>query len=881
MKIHIGMLLMAGFLAAGALADVRGQSTPGSKLHPDERGRVLRRGIRPAIQVSTPAQRSTTPRLATGILRRVPQEYATIQGAINASSDGDTVLVSEGIYYENLVISKKIKLGSLYLLDRDTTHISRTVLDGSRPRHPDSASVVLFVAGADTSTLISGCTIQRGLGTRIVWLEDGSIVSVGGGILCYDGSASIVHNIIQNNVVNRFNSWGGGIDVESNSGLSNIVKSNIISHNRSEGPLYVEAAGLSFSGSGEIANNIIAYNTVTNGPGGGLSIWSDTSLRLINNTVAFNTSYGGIEGEYINSSDSVFMINNIFWNPGDGVEITVEATPLCASNNLIRGDYYGEHHFSEPPAFQDSLAFPLSAKSPAVSAGVQSKSFGESVVVSPSSDIHGTPRSQPAGSIPDLGAIESPFSVQVPFSRDPQMTNRTITSSGMSRRYIMYTPLSYSTAKHLPLLIFLNGDGGTSEVDLAFGFQDIAEREGFILVLPDSYYKTEPSWLHTDSTTIDMIFLNDLLDTLIQHCKVDPERIFLGGISQGANMTFRFVHFYGNRLRAIAPVANIIWWKPFGVVPKSLPMIYFMGTADTQVPYDGYSWCYSAEQSAAFWADLNNCPTPPLIQSLPDLVTTDGCTGTRFVYPGGDLAFAPVVFYKIVGGEHNLPGPQIWWHTPVNRDINGPELIWRFCDMVSKVVGRAPHLAGTGRGSVRIMITDPSLTTGHRYRVTIDQISQDQKAYSVRDLTTGGTLKVDHALQMDGVTPGPEFDGLKLIVSDIQSGPLTAADMWEFHDIGTDVSESVAIPEKMALFQNYPNPFNPKTVVSCQWPVASRVRLVVYDFLGREVKVLMDERKEPGRYEVTWDASGCASGVYICRMTAGQYIQSRTMVLLK
>jgi hypothetical protein len=100
--------------------------------------------------------------------------------------------------------------------------------------------------------------------------------------------------------------------------------------------------------------------------------------------------------------------------------------------------------------------------------------------------------------------------------------------------------------------------------------------------------------------------------------------------------------------------------------------------------------------------------------------------------------------------------------------------------------------------------------------------------------------------------------------------------------VTTDVrAEREELPKTFGLGQNYPNPFNPKTVVSCQLPVASRIRLVVYDLLGREVKVLMDEKKELGRYEVTWDASGCASGVYICRMTAGQYIQSRTMVLLK
>jgi hypothetical protein len=89
------------------------------------------------------------------------------------------------------------------------------------------------------------------------------------------------------------------------------------------------------------------------------------------------------------------------------------------------------------------------------------------------------------------------------------------------------------------------------------------------------------------------------------------------------------------------------------------------------------------------------------------------------------------------------------------------------------------------------------------------------------------------------------------------------------------------IPMTFALEQNYPNPFNPKTVVSCQLPAASKVKLVVYDILGREVKVLLDEKKEPGRYQVTWDARNCASGVYIYRMTAGSFTESKKMLLLK
>jgi hypothetical protein len=83
------------------------------------------------------------------------------------------------------------------------------------------------------------------------------------------------------------------------------------------------------------------------------------------------------------------------------------------------------------------------------------------------------------------------------------------------------------------------------------------------------------------------------------------------------------------------------------------------------------------------------------------------------------------------------------------------------------------------------------------------------------------------------------------------------------------------------LFQNYPNPFNPTTVVSCQLPVASKVKLVVYDLLGREIAVLLDDYLSPGTYRVKFDGTGLASGVYCYRLTAGEYVAAKRMALVK
>ncbi len=97
----------------------------------------------------------------------------------------------------------------------------------------------------------------------------------------------------------------------------------------------------------------------------------------------------------------------------------------------------------------------------------------------------------------------------------------------------------------------------------------------------------------------------------------------------------------------------------------------------------------------------------------------------------------------------------------------------------------------------------------------------------------------------------------------------------------TDVRESEQIPKKFELMQSYPNPFNPTTTIRYDIPKTSLVKICVYDILGREIKVLMNEEKNPGRYEVIFDARDLASGIYYYTIRTGDFAQSKKMILLK
>jgi hypothetical protein len=94
-------------------------------------------------------------------------------------------------------------------------------------------------------------------------------------------------------------------------------------------------------------------------------------------------------------------------------------------------------------------------------------------------------------------------------------------------------------------------------------------------------------------------------------------------------------------------------------------------------------------------------------------------------------------------------------------------------------------------------------------------------------------------------------------------------------------SRSEDIPVGYSLSQNYPNPFNPSTSIIFELPKSSEVTLRVYDMLGSEVSVLVNERREAGVYEVKFDGSGLSSGVYFYRIVAGSFVQTRKLLLLR
>lgn len=96
-----------------------------------------------------------------------------------------------------------------------------------------------------------------------------------------------------------------------------------------------------------------------------------------------------------------------------------------------------------------------------------------------------------------------------------------------------------------------------------------------------------------------------------------------------------------------------------------------------------------------------------------------------------------------------------------------------------------------------------------------------------------------------------------------------------------DVEGTKTYLTRFALRQNYPNPFNPSTQISYSTPRQGNVELKIYDVLGREISTLVHEKKQPGEYTVEWNAVNVPSGVYFYRLVAGDFVQTKKMILMR
>jgi hypothetical protein len=204
------------------------------------------------------------------------------------------------------------------------------------------------------------------------------------------------------------------------------------------------------------------------------------------------------------------------------------------------------------------------------------------------------------------------------------------------------------------------------------------------------------------------------------------------------------------------------------------------------------------------------------------------------------------------------------------------------------IVGESPlpitlayFRAGISSDGQGVHLTWRTVTEVNNYGFYVERRRQGEETYqSVAFVPTQGNGIVAHeyAVSDPAVTAGAWNYRLRQV--DLDGTETSTEDVIVDLSTLTAVNDATA-PASFGLAQNYPNPFNPTTVVSCQLPVAGMVRLVVYDMLGREVAVLMNGELSAGEHQFTFNATGLASGTYLCRLESGSTVEMKKMVLMK
>lgn len=183
----------------------------------------------------------------------------------------------------------------------------------------------------------------------------------------------------------------------------------------------------------------------------------------------------------------------------------------------------------------------------------------------------------------------------------------------------------------------------------------------------------------------DVGFVRTLLDDLASAAKIDQDRVYATGMSNGAMISYRLASELSDRIAAIAPVAG-----PMGTetcIPKRpAPVMHFHGTDDEFAAFQGgpgpksisQTDFYSVEHSIEAWVKANGCPAKPTITKEPDRAD-DGMTVTRKTYGPGRTG-SEVVLLVIESGGHTWPGrePRIGRLGKSTRDISANDLMWEF-----------------------------------------------------------------------------------------------------------------------------------------------------------------------------------------------------------
>ncbi len=692
----------------------------------------------------------------------IQNPFRTIQHGIDICIPGDSVIVENGMYMENLIFYlKEIGVFSRYVYTNDSEDIYGTIIDGN------AEASVATVQGCDTLTAISGFTITNGL------------AGDGGGLSVRDSRLRISNNYITENATTYNYGHGGGIYC---------VNSDCT-----------------------IINNIICRNFAYS-QGGGITCFGSNAV-IMNNTISHNgRSSGGIESR---GSDPL-IINNIVWGnamPQLDLDYPFPTVFYCD----IQGGWQGEGNIDVVPLFVDPQSgdYNLCAQSLCIDAG--------------DPQLY-----DPDGTRSDIGVF---------FPEHPQCLQGNIW-------YVSVTGDDET------------GDGSRNNPWRTIQHGIEMSIPGDTVIAENGIYE-ENIYMFSKAITLASNFIYsgdslDIINTMIDGDSLAPavtleycdDRTLLFGFTVSRGLP---CGVYAYEAEARIGFNNIEGNFGSGIsCSVSSPRIFGNIVSGNSSGLGGGISCYASRP----------------------LILNNFIVGNEAVYGGGihcRNVSVPFIWNNVIcrniaeagGGIYNSQSfYNIWVRNTIMRD-NVPTQIMNvnYGEIYVEYSNIQGGWEGPGNIDVDPLFRDPDNGDFHLMSTACGD------PYDSPCIDAGSPDIIDSLLDCSW-----GLGGLRSDMGAYGGGDSAMVGIDDYSDL---------IPKRFALIQNYPNPFNAITVIQYNLPLKSDVTIEIYDILGRKVETLIQGEQPAGQHQAIWKAEDQSSGIYFYRIQAGEYAETRKMVLLK
>lgn len=855
----------------------------------------------------------------------VPDNHPTIQAGIDAAVHGDTVLVAPGTYFENINFSgKNIVVASHFILEGNPDFIETTVIDGSNPTHPDTASCVLIISGEGSAAVLEGFTLTGGTGTKWEDEHGAGLYREGGGVLITLSSPTIRNNhIVDNEAINRqgmTSAGGGGIRCGDGNPL---IENNVIEGNRGR---YGAGIVMNYA-TGTIRRNLI----IDNGGGedfggGGIWLYSVGPTIVENNTIIGNSSFGGT-GQYAQGgagggmliwATTVIARNNIVWDnfQENGGQISGGIGSEIHYSD-IQGGREGLGNINMNPLFADA-GYTLSSNSPCIDAG------------DPGSPL------DPDGTRADMGAfsyyhLDTPYIWLESFTLDDNQGNGNGRADAGEIVDFIVTVINTS----------LDATGVSVTLDTDDPHVEILQGQTALgtLAMGESADNTENPFLfsvtpgivsHVCMFYVEMRADGGYVNEDSLELTIGTPTILLVDDDNGASYedvyteALRTVNIFPGEwemLRLGCPPVEefqayeaVIWFtgddreSSLTVEEQSVMETFLDGggnllIAGSNIGYDLVE--DGTVDDAAFYSDYLHA------EYVGDSIEETFLYGVSGDPISGDYTFLSLdqgqVSPSVIAPREGAGTVLLYYTTQQTAALkyDGDHKVVYFAlgfERIQAMSGTDAVIRGTlmenalrwfsfvpSRGDVNQDGGTDILDVLATVNIILGVLQPSASQVWAADCTGNDAVDILDAVGIVNVVLGTGT------CSSIQAERISPEVLAYFRSLKPYFSvenferlmalvREVLVPNECQLLQNDPNPFNPTTDI--RYHIVDRrssvsTTLKVYNILGQEVVTLVDEMKEPGYHTVTWDAGDRACGVYFYQLTVGDFTATKRMILLK